>query len=193
MRASKGTGIYVVSTLKGPGSGSKVRTTLSVRSPRRTQVTVEFLVRPTAGNLAAIGSRYVDIYKRLWDQDEAMMIRRESVLSRRRGSKHPVPRSKVLGSLAEVRERLPLLVTFGPETFRIIELDGKLTAHGVTCPHWLGPLDQTVIVDGCIKCPWHGYRFEVRTGRSADGHNLSLPRPPRVIVTDERVSLAAQF
>jgi nitrite reductase/ring-hydroxylating ferredoxin subunit len=117
------------------------------------------------------------------------MMRRERVLARRRRSRGRNPRSKVLGLIADVRARVPLVVEFGGEPFRIVELEGRLVAHAATCPHWLGPLDQAMVVDGCIRCPWHGYRFDVRTGASADGRGLSLPRAPEVVIVDGQVSL----
>ena len=87
-----------------------------------------------------------------------------------------ISRSDVIGSIASVRERLPLVVSFGGERFRILDLDGDLVAHATVCPHWLGPLEATLVVEGCIRCPWHGYAFEVRTGRSADGRGLEIGR-----------------
>jgi nitrite reductase/ring-hydroxylating ferredoxin subunit len=34
------------------------------------------------------------------------------------------------------------------------------------CPHFGGPLDDAPVDDrGIVTCPWHGYRFDVRTGR----------------------------
>ncbi len=189
MRADKKAGGYRVETLNGPGTGSVVRTMLKRRSSRRTDVNVDFLVPRGSRNLAAIGARYAELYARLWDQDEAMMMRRERVIAARRRSRNTHPRPKTLGTIADVRDRLPRLVSFGGERFRLVELDGKLIAHAVTCPHWLGPLDQTTIVDGCIRCPWHGYRFDIRTGASADGRNLSLPRAPDVVTEAGRVCL----
>jgi nitrite reductase/ring-hydroxylating ferredoxin subunit len=189
MRSDKRARQYIVSTLEGPGKGTKISTALAPRSAHRTKVNVEFFVPDSVSNSAAVGARYVEVYTRLWDQDEAMMMRREQVLSARRRRRRPVPKRKIVGALADVRASLPLLVPFGSETFRIVELDGELVAHAVICPHWLGPLDETAIIDGCIRCPWHGYRFDVRTGANRDGHGMSLPRPPRVIIDDGRVSL----
>ena len=66
-----------------------------------------------------------------------MMVRREALLARSRtrsgGS------SLRLGSLSELRARLPLLVEFDGEPLRILELDdGMLVAHSTICPHWPG-------------------------------------------------------
>jgi len=44
----------------------------------------------------------------------------------------------------------------------------------------LGPLDRAEVTGGELECPWHGYRYDVRTGRSCDGRNLRLHPAPEV-------------
>ncbi len=189
LRADRAAGAYCAATLDGPGAGSEVRTWLRPLARARTAVKVEFHV-PEAQpeRLARIGERYGRIYQRLWDQDEAMIVERERAtraLRRRRAQAPP----KSLGAIASVRARLPLLVSFGGERFRIVDLDGELIAHAATCPHWLGPLGAAPVIDGCIRCPWHGYAFDVRTGRSADGRGLALAAAPRVVLRDGKAVL----
>jgi nitrite reductase/ring-hydroxylating ferredoxin subunit len=96
-----------------------------------------------------------------------------------------------LGTLADVVRRLPLVVDVAGEPFRLLELDGALVAHAATCPHWLGTLDEAPVRDGCVTCPWHGYRFDVRTGDSSDGRGLSLAPAPRIAIESGRVVLHA--
>lgn len=191
LRADRPAGSYRVTTLDGPGAGSEIRTGLERLSPARTGVCVEFHVRePWPERLAVIGSGYAQLYERLWDEDEAMMVAREQALAQRARRRTVRPRPKRLGPLTALRPKLPLTVTFGGERFRIVDLDGELLAHAATCPHWLGPLDAAPADDGCVRCPWHGYAFDVRTGASADGRGLTLPAAPRVLVRDGEVILA---
>ena len=189
LRADRTAGAYCATTLSGPGAGTEIRTSLKPLARFRTEVTVEFHVpehRPE--RLARIGERYLEIYQRLWDQDEAMIVERERAIRARRRRRSPA-RPRSLGAIASVRARLPLVVSFGGERFRIVDLDGDLVAHAAVCPHWLGPLDGTPVIEGCIRCPWHGYAFEVRTGRSADGRGLTLAPAPQVVVRDGKVLL----
>lgn len=191
LRADRTAGSYCVTTLDGPGAGSEVRTRLERRSATGTAVGVEFHVpEHRTERLAVIGGRYAQLYQRLWDEDEAMMVARERALAQRARRRAVRPRPKRLGPLTALQPKLPLTVTFGGERFRIVELDGDLVAHAVTCPHWLGPLDAAPVDDGCVRCPWHGYAFDVRTGASADGRVLSLPTAPRVLVRDGEVILS---
>ena len=43
--------------------------------------------------------------------------------------------------------------------------DGDLVAHDLVCPHFGGPLGGRPLEDGAVVCPWHGYRFDPRTGK----------------------------
>jgi nitrite reductase/ring-hydroxylating ferredoxin subunit len=100
------------------------------------------------------------------------------------------PRRLVLGPPEDVRARAPFCVELGGRSYRIVELGGELVAHAAVCPHWLGPLRGAPVEDGCVRCPWHGYRFDLRTGRSADGRGLRLPPAPRVEIDRMRVVLS---
>ena len=184
MRADREDARYRVQTLAGDGAGTEIWTLLTPLEPRRTAVEVRYYLperRPE--RLAALADKYRASCARLWDEDEAMMMRREEMMTRtaaeRRRSEKPVP----LGPSAELRRRLPLLLEYDGEPFRIVEgEDGTLLAHATICPHWLGPLDEAAPQNGILRCPWHGYRFDMRTGESADGRGYRLARAPRVMV-----------
>lgn len=192
VRIDRDAGHYVSATLEGPGAGSEVRTRLDALAPDSTRVSVEFHVPVSdPARLEVIGDRYRAIYTQLWDEDEAMMVHRERALALRRERRHASDKTLVLGAPDVVRAALPLLVEFGGERFRVIDLDGELVVHAATCPHWLGPLDQAPVRDGCVRCPWHGYAFDVRTGQSADGRNLSLATPPSLVLQDGVLNLVA--
>lgn len=188
LRADRPAGHYVVTTLEGPGAGAQIRTQLVMRAAHETDIDVGFHVPESdKARLSWIGARYIETYRRLWDEDEAMMRGRERALRRRRPK--TTAKRRRLGPVSEVRARLPLLVTFGGERFRVVELNGALVAHGADCPHWLGPLDHAPLERGVVRCPWHGYAFDVATGRSCDGRGLRLAEAPRVEVVDDDVVL----
>ena len=192
--ADRDAGRYRVTTLNGPGRGSRIDTALTALAPGRTAIAVEFRVAeadPT--RLAAIGRRYAVVYERLWDEDEAMMQAREAALAVRKSrlSRGTPLDSLDLGDEAEVRARLPLPFDFSGDPFRLVEVGGALVAHSVVCPHWLGPLDGASIIGGRVRCPWHGYLFDVRTGCSADGRGLRLARAPDVTLLRGRVYVGA--
>ena len=137
---------YHTRTVGGPGTGTDIVTTLTPDDAGRTGVEVAFLVPGVAPEAAAmVGGVYQSLYAKLWDEDEAMMVRRQAVLD---------------GTLAPA--------------CRALVVDGKRVDFVATCPHLGGPLEDASVEDGCITCPWHGYRFDLRTGRSADGRGLAL-------------------
>lgn len=52
----------------------------------------------------------------------------------------------------------------------VFRLQGALHAMEGVCPHRGGPLGEATVESGVAVCPWHGWQFEVRTGRC-----LNLP------------------
>ncbi len=174
---------YVTRTLEGSGRGTEIWTRLDPLDDARTDIAVEFQLPDVAPEAAdSLGAAFTRLYTRLWDEDEAMMQRRSAELSRRAMPARSELAAVPLGSLEELRARLPLQVEYAGHRFRVVEVDGTLLAHATVCSHALGPLGDAEVEDGCIRCPWHGYRYDVRTGRSTDGHGLRLAKPPRVVV-----------
>jgi nitrite reductase/ring-hydroxylating ferredoxin subunit len=156
--------------------------------PHRTEIEVRYyLPERHPERLAVLAEMYRCSCERLWDEDEAMMMRRDIMAARgspgRQQSSPALP--VLLGPLSELRRRLPLIAEIDGEEYRVIELrDGTLLAHATTCPHWLGPLGAAA-ENGIVRCPWHGYLFDIRTGESADGRGCRLPPAPLVAVDPE--------
>jgi hypothetical protein len=76
---------YRVRILAGDGMGTEIWTLLEPLGPQRTAIEVRFyLPEQRPERLAALGEKYRSSYARLWDQDEAMMVRREALLARSR-------------------------------------------------------------------------------------------------------------
>ena len=176
---------YRVMTEAGPGAESEIRVALTPFAPHETDIVVEYHV-PEAdpARLAMIGRSFVAIYTQLWDEDEAMMQAREAALNRHAKA----PTWVDLGPEAALD--LPLAFDFGAGQFWLVRHDGALRAHSATCPHWLGPLEG-LDEQGCLTCPWHGYRFDAVTGHSADGRGLRLAPAPRISVEAGKVTACA--
>ena len=90
-----------------------------------------------------------------------------------------------------LRARLPLVVAFGDDEYRLVEVAGEIVVHTTVCPHLGGPLAECELDGGTITCPWHGYRFDVRSGANVDGRPCRLAAAPRVVIdpTTREVSL----
>lgn len=186
LRIAADTSSYRVVTEAGAGASSEIRVTVTSQAPHVTDVTVEYHV-PEAdpARLAMIGKGFVAIYERLWDEDEAMMQAREVALARRERA----PARVDLGLEADLA--LPLDFECSSGAFRLVRHAGALVAHSRVCPHWMGPLGGEIDAEGCLTCPWHGYRFHTATGMSADGRGLRLAPAPRITTENGRVIACA--
>ncbi len=48
----------------------------------------------------------------------------------------------------------------------LFQCDGSIYAIRNQCPHMGGDLGEGLLRDGIVTCPWHGWRFNVKTGRN---------------------------
>jgi nitrite reductase/ring-hydroxylating ferredoxin subunit/uncharacterized membrane protein len=51
----------------------------------------------------------------------------------------------------------------------LIRMGTNVYALGATCTHDAGPLDEGELQGDAVQCPWHGSRFNVKTGRVLTG------------------------
>jgi nitrite reductase/ring-hydroxylating ferredoxin subunit len=47
----------------------------------------------------------------------------------------------------------------------VFNLGGEIYALDNACTHVGGPLSQGRVEEGEVECPWHGSRFDIRTGK----------------------------
>ncbi len=69
-------------------------------------------------------------------------------------------------------------VTAGVHSMALTNIDGEYSAMDNRCPHQGGPLGEGSIEHGndgqCwLRCPWHGWDFDPKTGRPPGGHEDS--------------------
>ncbi len=171
---------YVSRTLDGEVTTSEIWTALAPVGKDETDIHVEFWLSSVPESAReSLGAGYLELYGRLWDQDEEMMRERARHLGGSEGL--ATDRAVELGPLSELSGRLPFCVELGGSRWRVLSLGGELIVHDAQCPHALGPLFEGPDESGELECPWHGYRFDVRTSRSSDGRRLRLRKPPRVV------------
>jgi len=175
---------WITSTLEGSGVGTEIWTHAFSLAERMTLVVVDFFVPGASGDSAVrLGEYYKELYARLYDEDVAMMSRREEELDRiRMGHGRGGSKRKAIGNVMDLRKRLPLEFDLDGSQFKIIELDWKLVAFSTRCPHLLGPLGDGRIEGGAVECPWHGYRFDIRTGKCVNSATCRLASSPVVKV-----------
>jgi nitrite reductase/ring-hydroxylating ferredoxin subunit len=174
---------YVARTLEGPGSGTEIWTRLAPAGPEQTDVEVGFHVPGVAERgRDAVGAAYVRLYRRLWDEDEAMMRRRQEVLDRRLVGARPGGGRLALGPAAALAARAPCAFEARGVPLRVVSVDGALFAHASVCPHQGGPLGDDGATPALARCPWHGFAFDVRDGARCAGRGPGLPFARRIEV-----------
>jgi 3-phenylpropionate/trans-cinnamate dioxygenase ferredoxin component len=66
--------------------------------------------------------------------------------------------------LTDLVEDEPLAVTIGDEKIALYLLDGDVYATHNVCTHQYALLSDGYMEDGCIECPLHQGKFDIRTG-----------------------------
>ncbi|MEZ4239280.1 MAG: Rieske 2Fe-2S domain-containing protein [Myxococcota bacterium] len=67
-------------------------------------------------------------------------------------------------------------VVAGDRSLAVANVDGELIVVDGTCPHAGGPLGDGHL-EGCtLTCPWHGWSYDLRTGRSLVAQDVCLQR-----------------
>ena len=82
---------------------------------------------------------------------------------------------KIFNTNTEALERIqpnqPQLVTIGAKRICVIRLGNDFFAVGDKCSHNGESLSKgKVNFLGEVICPWHGYRFNVKTGQCAESY-----------------------
>lgn len=60
-------------------------------------------------------------------------------------------------------------VTVAGRRIAVFRTEDGLHAVGADCPHAGGPLQDGLVADGCVTCPLHGRRFDLRSGERIGG------------------------
>ena len=83
------------------------------------------------------------------------------------------PVSEIADGTAKIR-----LLTNG-ERVAVFKYEGVLSAISNHCAHQNGPLGEGRIVKflgkDCVTCPWHGFQYRLRDGRSPDPFTETVP------------------
>jgi len=85
------------------------------------------------------------------------------------------------GMLQVMVEQLPVL---------LCRLQEKVFAIGALCPHRGAPLQEGQLSGAFIRCPWHGTRFDVRTGMRVCAPECVDARVYSVVVKEEQIWLS---
>lgn len=65
-------------------------------------------------------------------------------------------------------------VEVGGKAVALYNLDGTVFATTNTCPHRGGPLGEGELDGEVVTCPWHGFQYEVKTGKCLTNPMLAI-------------------
>lgn len=67
-------------------------------------------------------------------------------------------------------------VSLGENVYALCNLDGEIHALDGVCPCSGGPLGQGVLQENLLVCPWHGRRYDCRTGVHHFDCHIKVPK-----------------
>lgn len=80
---------------------------------------------------------------------------------------------------ADVKPGQGLIAEAGGRSLAVFNVDGKFHVIDNTCCHRGGPLGDGELDGTVVTCPWHGWQYDVTTGRCiAPSPNASVPAYP---------------
>ena len=83
-----------------------------------------------------------------------------------------MPRFVKLATLEELPAGSAKEVEFEGRVYAIYNVEGTLSAIDGICPHQGGPLAEGELEGSLVTCPWHGWQFDLKSGRMPSGSRV---------------------
>jgi nitrite reductase (NADH) small subunit len=80
-----------------------------------------------------------------------------------------------VASVAELPPGSGREVTVGDRVIALFNVEGEIHALDGLCMHSGGPLAKGALRGEIITCPWHGWQFNVKTGRHCLAPRIQQP------------------
>ncbi|MEM7080854.1 MAG: Rieske (2Fe-2S) protein [Pseudomonadota bacterium] len=178
---------WITRTLEGRFEGAEIWTHVFVTAPHEMDIVIYFFVPGIADEAKPkIGRAYAASYEQLYDEDVFMMSERQRQLDRRVDS---VREGAAIVFSAQDLASLPQAFELNGRGYFLQRHQDRWVTYPQACPHQLGPLPGEVDAHGQVSCPWHGYRFDVHTGRCVTGASCRFGQVPEVLERDDGVEV----
>lgn len=69
-------------------------------------------------------------------------------------------------------------ITLNGAQIALFNVGGAFHAISNSCPHRGGPLGEGALDGTVVTCPWHGFTFDVTSGRNTDGGPMGVASYP---------------
>jgi nitrite reductase/ring-hydroxylating ferredoxin subunit len=75
-----------------------------------------------------------------------------------------MPQFTKVATTDELADQQAKLVEVEGQKIALFRVDGGFYALSDTCTHRRGPLSEGTVEGAEVTCPWHGAKFDIRTG-----------------------------
>ncbi len=97
-----------------------------------------------------------------------------------------------VASTSEIPPGIMRKVTVDGQEVLLANVDGEYYAIGNVCTHQEGPLDEGILDNYEVECPWHSSRFDLRTGAVKRGPAGNLEPTYEVRVDGDNILIRAR-
>lgn len=98
---------------------------------------------------------------------------------------------RTVAQASEIRDGEGFPVELDGVPIAIFRVDGQYFAVADCCPHQGAPLCDGAVVGRSVACSWHGWRFDLETGKRLDASRGQIPTYSTRLVGEEvQVALA---
>lgn len=94
-----------------------------------------------------------------------------------------------VAKVEEIAEGKGTGVKAGEKHVAVFKVGGKFYAISKKCTHAGGPLDEGPLDGFIVTCPWHGSKFDIRTGKVVNGPAKKDAEAHKVKVDGESVKV----
>ena len=79
-----------------------------------------------------------------------------------------------VAQLKDVAPGTGAVVEAGEKKLAVFNIDGTVYAVENTCKHRGGPIGEGELSGSIVTCPWHGWTYDVRTGKKEGDPSIGL-------------------
>lgn len=88
----------------------------------------------------------------------------------------------LIGPVSELRHNQPHEFVVEDKIVALFLDDENWYAMDSVCAHQGGPLVRGMVADGCVTCPWHGWRYNLANGcNTVTGKPMLDVYPVRIV------------
>ncbi len=87
--------------------------------------------------------------------------------------------------IKDVKEGEGKTVSVNGQEVALFNVEGKFHAIDNSCVHKGGPLGEGMLEGDVVTCPWHGWKYNVKTGVSPVKSSVSVKAFKTKVVGDE--------